>query len=261
MTSADHSDATASGPLDFLKEWATKNPQPAALLFGGIACFAAVAVVLGFGIRFEAAIAPIFYVLGVGIALAVATRIVNNALMMNGLSWFVLGLGILWVVTFLAYRVVPLSSTHSQQLSCVVWFWIDCRTIVDDDTHTNALPVPPSPPPPPPPVVVPPPTATGIQPAKYQVLVQFAGVLTRDSVRGMMQRLKEQGWNVQGIAGGGQRTSTAAGTAEVRARESDRAAAQALATAVQASGLTAKPVEVKPNNSVESGTLEVWISR
>lgn len=253
MTSPDRSDVSSSSPLDFLKEWAKENPQPAALLLGGVACFAAVAAVLGFGIRFEAAIAPVFYILGVGVALIVATRIVNNTLMMNGLSWFALGLGILWVVTFLAFRIVPLTSTHSQQLSCVVWFWIDCRTNVDGDTHAIAAPTSP-------PAAVPP-VRADIQPAKYQVLVQFAGVLTRDSIRGMMQRLKEQGWNVQGVAGGGQRTSTAAGTAEIRARESDKAAAQALATAVQASGLTARPVEFKLNNAIESGTLEVWISR
>jgi hypothetical protein len=244
----------ASGPLGFLKAWAKDNPQQAALLFGGIACFAAVSVVLGFGLRFEGIIAPIFYILGVGVALAIATRIVNDKLMMTGLSWFALGLGVLWVITFVVYKSAPLSSTRSQQLYCIVYFWIDCKTNVDEDTRTAA-------PASTPPVKSPTPVAANIQPSRYQVFVQFAGVLTRDSVRAMMQKLKEQGWNVQGVAGGGERKASAAGTSEIRFKDGDEAAAQALAASVQTFGLTARPVGVKQNNTIDSGTLEVWISR
>lgn len=96
----------------------------------------------------------------------------------------------------------------------------------------------------------------------YQVFVQFAGTVTREDVRAMMRKLSQVGWKVQGIEGGGERTSAAAGLQEVRYSDTgDAAAAKALAQAVQASSLVSRPIIPKLSTGVAKGTLEVWISR
>ncbi|WP_179363935.1 hypothetical protein [Rhizobium sophoriradicis] len=178
----------------------------------------------------------------------------NNELMMTVLSWFVFSLGLLWVLLFIIYKIIPMPATLSQQISCAVWFLKDCKTVVDTDTQATG-PAPPDA------SVLPSRQSVDIQPAKYEVYVQFAGVLARDSVRAMMRKLGEQGWNVQGAEGGGQRTSDATGTSEVRYAAGDKAAAEALAAAVQESHLSSRAVNAIQNSSVEKSKLEVWISR
>ena len=111
-----------------------------------------------------------------------------------------------------------------------------------------------------PPVVIasvdPKPPATPDQ----QVVVQFAGLLTRDSVRDLMLALQAQGWNMQGAEGGGERTGAASGYNEVRYSGSSKAAAEQLAVELQKLNLTGKPIVAVENPDVAADTLEVWLS-
>lgn len=242
-------------PWSFLKEWAKNYPQAARIVLGAVACFAAVALVANFGLDLQANIPNVLYILFIGIFLAVLARAVSDKLMMGALSWFAFILFVCWVSAFTALRVVPLSSTARQQLGCAVYFLRDCETLADKDAQVspNSSSVSPA--------LSPAVPANGLDPGKYKVFVQFAGVLQRDSVRAMMQQLKDQGWNVQGVSGGGQRTAAAAGLSEIRYPPGSEAAAKALAAVVESSKLSARPLGVAANGSLDSSNLEVWISR
>jgi len=94
----------------------------------------------------------------------------------------------------------------------------------------------------------------------YRVFIQFAGVIQRRQVIAVNNSLRDAGWNVQGSSG--ERLAAAAGLNEVRyGRAEDKPAADALAAALDATGLSARPVRVRPLSIVRPGVLEAWISR
>lgn len=243
-----------SGMIEALKTWLKDNPSQSSVLMAGLACFAAVATVINFGINPESNISSALYIIGVGLVLAVASRIGSDKLMLAALSWFAILLLVLWVAAYLALSVFPLSTSTRQQLSCAVWFVRDCRALVDQETASPAtsgtlatLPAMPQ--------------GTNVVPASYAVTMQFAGSLDRGNVRTVMQQLADLGWNVQGVKGGGERTVAAAGSSEVRFAAGDEAAAKALATMVDATKISSKTVQAVQNSRVTKGTLEIWVSR
>ncbi|MEA2819477.1 MAG: hypothetical protein QOJ86_1481 [Bradyrhizobium sp.] len=106
------------------------------------------------------------------------------------------------------------------------------------------------------------PPSAPYKPADFKVFVQFAGLLRREDVVALSQKLASAGWNVQGRDRGGERTTAAAGYNEVRYSSADSEnAARALARAVQEANLVSKPIGVARNDSIPPRDLEVWISR
>lgn len=95
---------------------------------------------------------------------------------------------------------------------------------------------------------------------KQMVFVQWGGVITRESVRAMMQALAAQGWNMQGVDGGGERTEKAFGYNEVRYAPGAKADAERLAAELQRFNLTGKPIVAVESSAVDAGALEVWLS-
>lgn len=91
-----------------------------------------------------------------------------------------------------------------------------------------------------------------------KVYIQFAGALTRAQITALNQALRQAGWAVQGPSG--ERTPVAADMAEVRYAGDNRAAAQALADALNQSGLPVRPVSPRYNADI-GNNLEAWISR
>lgn len=92
-----------------------------------------------------------------------------------------------------------------------------------------------------------------------RVFIQFAGVLTRAQIKALNQELKDAGWRAQSESG--ERTPKAAGLNQVRYSGGNRAAAQALADALNASGIVNRRVEPKENPDILPNVLEAWISR
>ena len=253
MANADETPAKPS-PLDFLKTWAEANPQQATVLLAGVACFAAVAIVLGFGIDLQANVKNVYIVLGVGVSLLVVTRILNNELMANALTWFALLIGMAWLVVFIVFQAGLGDPVTHQRLGCLVKFWQDCQ-LTADQLGAQAAPKinsgafsditrnqPPAPAP------------------NLAVKVQFAGAIERDTIRTMMKDLTSKNWKVLGVAGGGERTAKAATYAEVRYSGANKAAAEALARAVSAYGIAGRPLTAVSNAAVDPNELEVWIS-
>lgn len=91
-----------------------------------------------------------------------------------------------------------------------------------------------------------------------RVYLQFAGVLTRAQIAALNQKLKSAGWAVQGSSG--ERLASSAGLNEVRFSGENEQAARDLAEAINAAGLTARPVEARRLSGI-GRNLEAWISR
>ena len=100
------------------------------------------------------------------------------------------------------------------------------------------------------------PTST---PQDQLVFIQFAGVLTRAQITALNLALKTAGWRTQSTSG--ERTPAAAGINQIRYSGNNRAAAQALADAINSTGIVAKRVTPQPVPTIANGALEVWISR
>src|SRR5216684_1779555 len=189
--------------LKVLKDYSERNPQAAALLFGAVACFAAVAAAGALSIDLESRIPSVLAILAIGALLLIVTAIVNNKLIMSVLSWFAVVMLIGWICVFALHKFFP----RSEELECAATWWASCQVTAD----SRSVPSQTAP-------TTPPPIPQGapFRPQDYQVVVQFAGILDRNDVRAMMQKLGESGWQVQGTAGGGERTRDAAGKNEVR---------------------------------------------
>jgi hypothetical protein len=231
-----------------LKEYAQQHPQAAAILMGAVACFAAVAAVRSFGIDLEASIPSVLYIIGIGVLLLIVVAVLNDAMLMTFIKWFIVMLGLVWLAVFIAHKIID---PGSPKLACAAFFWQPCRATADSIAPPPSLPPPQQ-------VVIPRIENAG----SYQVFVQFAGLINRDDVRMMMRQLSDSGWRVEGVEGGGERTAKAAGFAEVRyAERGDEPVAKALAEAIQATKLLSKPLKATENPRIKKGTLEVWISR
>lgn len=237
-------------PLQWIREFSKQNPQAATLLFGGVACFAAVAAVGGMGIDVESKIRPALYIIGVGVILIITTAIFNNRLIISVLSWFVVIMLGIWVILFIVSRF-----NSSDSIACAVYFWETCRTTTDNSAKLASSTVPAVQP-----VQLAAPST--IKPGNYKVLVQFAGVLRRSDVRTMMESLQKAGWNVQGVEGGGQRIPAYEGSNEIRyGADADASAAKALADMVQATKIVSGAISISKNPKIDNGTLEIWIRR
>lgn len=232
------------------------NPVAAGIIVAATTAFAALGLVTITGESLESRIPAVAYLILIGTGIYVITSIVQDAVLNRLIRWGVIGLLTMWCGAFVASRFTP----DSPRLACAVYFWSPCRTVADNVAAVNApsLQIP----------AVPrsavagsaPPVATAPSPAP--VFMQFAGTYERDDVRAAMRQLVALGWNMQGVAGGGERTAAAAGFNEIRIREPTmQDAAAQLAIALGATGLTARNLKVIQSNSVSPGRLEIWVSR
>jgi hypothetical protein len=238
----------AMDPLQVLREYSKENPKSAALLFGAVACFAAVAAIGAFSSDLESSVPSVLWVLLIGALLLIVTYIVNNKLMMGVLSWFAVAMLIGWIIVSVLHRFFP----RSGELACAAIWWAPCLVTADSRATPSQIP------PVSPPAI---PTTASFKPQDYTVVVQFAGTLAREDVRVMMQKLEDNGWRVQGTKEGGERTAAAAGKNEVRFAEGDKGPAEALAKSVQGTNLIRNVTVTPGDRSVQKGRLELWISR
>jgi predicted acylesterase/phospholipase RssA len=90
-----------------------------------------------------------------------------------------------------------------------------------------------------------------------KVYIHFAGSLTRAQITALNRALEAAGWTMPEASG--ERLPAAAGKGEVRYTGNNEAAAQALADALNQSGLSIRRVSPRPNPDV-GDNLEIWIS-
>ena len=104
-------------------------------------------------------------------------------------------------------------------------------------------------------------SAPVVNPAPYSVYIQFAGY-DRKQIVSLADALAKQNWNVQGRDQGGEELKSAAGLSEVRYHEaSQKTAADALAAAINATGILNTQVKTVAVAAIRPTVLEVWIGQ
>jgi predicted acylesterase/phospholipase RssA len=111
-----------------------------------------------------------------------------------------------------------------------------------------------------PPVVAPARPPSPPPPAVHgqKVYIQFAGLITRETITNLNSKLKSVGWLAQSTSG--ERLAQAYGRNEVRYSGANEQAANELRDAINASGLMTNRVVARRNNIIGPNDLEVWIS-
>lgn len=274
-------------PVEALKQLYDLDRNVALPLVAGVAVFAAAAIVKSYDIDVATMALVGFYIIGLGFLLVVVASAIQ-------IVWLKQTLGIFVSLTIIG--LIPLFIISSLRVApsipppwCLARFYMPCSVVERKllaqygkviTAQTNvpekiAAPTVLRSPPRPGATVTsigtgdgrggymgaqPLPKPAAEKPAVAQkIYIQFAGLITREAVTELNQSLRRGGWRVQG--GSGERTSVAAGLNEVRySAEEDRPAAQALADAVTATKIGAKPVTVQQLKIITPGTLELWIS-
>jgi len=238
--------------LTFLKKWATDYPSQAAFILGGVALFAAVAVVTKFGVNLESSIPSAAYILIAGVVVWLVAQILNDNIIRQYILWFITLLFFCWITVFFTHRLNP----EWREVECAALFWLPCRALADqaapraaprDPAGSSAI------------ITAPPASAR-----TTAVTMQFAG-FNRDDIKVVMQSLAKAGWNMQGTSQGGQRTASAADVWEIRypanAKPTADALAEGLRPALEGAKLRSRPIPTKQNRAVDPGTIEIWISQ
>lgn len=263
-------------PIAILERLLSIDRNAARVVFAGLGVLAAAAIAASFKIGGDVLFDLGALVLGFGAVLGVLAFILKDGALKAVVGWIVVLAGMTYGATVFAAGVIPgLVVPPLNPVDCIVKFWVPCRESGGPADAAAVRAFAAVGPPPQVQPLPPPSTAAGqaVLKSEYEVVVQFAGAITRDAVRSMMQGLQNSGWRVQGVSGGGERTAAAYRLNEVRfATPEDRAAAVELAREVQSSNLVANQVNAVQLQRVQRQTpqpgspggarrLEVWISR
>lgn len=263
-------------PIAILERLLSIDRNAARVVFAGLGVLAAAAIAASFKIGRDVLLDLGALVLGFGAVLGVLAFVLKDGALKATVGWFVVLAGMTYGATVFAAGVIPgLVVPPLNPVDCIVKFWVPCRASGGPADAAAVRAVAAAGPPPEVQPLPPPPTAAGqaVLKSEYEVVVQFAGAITRDAVRSMMQGLQKSGWRVQGVSEGGERTAAAYRFNEVRfATPEDRAAAIELAREVQSANLVANQVNAvqlqraqrqvpQPGSPGGPRRLEVWISR
>mgnify|MGYP000017529503 CR=1 FL=1 len=270
-------------PVAAIEKLLTVNRDAAVLILTGIAVFTAISIVGAYKINLDTALGVAAYIFGFGVAATVFSIVIADLRIRAVMGWFLVVLIVGWTVVLsisILFQPGPFRPVY-----CILSFTERCEDVAERlalaEQKRSAVVV----------EMVPaslPVTPTGgivldavpstVRPmnvdfsttiatasasvavATPEVFVQFAGVITRDSVRELMRTLRAQGWNMQGVEAGGKRTEAAAGYNEVRYSPGEQAEAERLAEALQRLNPTGKPIIAVDNAAVAAGALEVWLS-
>jgi hypothetical protein len=248
--------------LEAIRELARTHPTPAALLLAAFVLVLVIGLTVSLGQNLQNVVPSVVYVIGGGLAVLIVGRWLDDGLMSKALTGFLFVLFAAWIVSFVVLR--PVFPAHVQ-VNCFAEFWRNPREIADDIarwlTEQNAsatnIEVPPEGVEGP---QIPPPPEADIDPARYRVFVQFGGDIRRGDIRALMEQLEDAEWDVQDADGGGERLARAVGLAEIRyGTDDDKAAAEALADALLASGRVYQRYKTVKTNGVLPNNLEIWI--
>ena len=239
-------------PVQVIERLLKVDPRTGRLLLGGLAVVAIAAIATSWQINVTTAGLIGLYIAGLGVLASVFAQIVRDPLLQRVLSMFFVVL-IMVVISAFVVSVIFRSQGLISPPYCLVRFWESCDEIEGRLTRANSKTLDAR-------VVIPEAIApSAVVPANYKVFIQFAGLITRESIVALNSSLKAGGWRVQGASG--ERTQKAAGYNEVRfGSEADRAAAQTLADAVTATQIGSAPIQPKLVPVVAPSTLELWIS-
>lgn len=154
----------------------------------------------------------------------------------------------------------------AQACLCLVEFWKRCTDLEEKYTNSVAASLQKD-------VVLPARIAAPAKPAIERgvdhasivvpprvVAINFAGVITRESITSLNDSLRKGGWRMDSKSG--RRTQDAAGRNELLySRPKDADAARSLAGAVTQTRIGASPIQVRQDANVPDDALQLWISK
>lgn len=243
-------------PTKILTKLFDVEPQTARVLFAGLSVIAVAAIAASS--KFNVATMGLIglYVLALGLVAILISVVVSDPLFKRILGGFVVTLIIVVTSAFL-FSALFRNQSYLNPTYCLVRFWEKCEdvegrlTAQQSATIDAKVEIPPK--------IAAPTPAPGVDVSKYRVYIQFAGLITREAVASLNASLRGGGWQAQG--GSGERLTAAAGLNEVRyGADTDRDAAQQLASAVSATNISSATVSIRFVPSIKPGVLELWIS-
>lgn len=263
----------ATSPSGVLHALKTVNPGAYAFLLTGLGVFAAAAIVSAFwsnGVQIQTATVIGLVVIVAALLIYICIALVDNPVLKSVLSWFLC----VAIMATCCAAAVSILSRGKIVPPVVCWFSAnigrctgdvqadraaaDVEAISPTESFVSDKPE----------VIV-----TGVDPggalpsvdrSKFNVVVQFGGVITRDAVVQQASQLKGLGWKLDRdtLALGGERTLAASGYNEVRYATGDKDAAVVLAADAQTLNVNGgKRIKVVETPGLKQGTLELWISR
>lgn len=280
----------ALSPVQVLEKLYAMDRTSAAFLAGGIGVFAAAAIIVAWNIDVHTMALICLYVIGMSLLLAICVAL--PPLLKHTLGTVL----VLTIVNTVMLFFAAVVWEWPKPSYCLAKFWLRCEEAAAQTAQQNAttldakVEVPQA-------ISLPPilttaivsshsidarlvrgvsadkratPTDIGSLPSSIPspspvpapnaqpVFIQFAGLITRESIKSLNAALRRGGWNVQSSSG--ERQAAAAGLNEVRYSSPEfHLAAQTLADAVTATKISAQPVTVRLTPKV-GPNLELWIS-
>lgn len=243
-----------SEPAGILELFLKRNPIAGTVLLAGLAVIGVAAIASTWQVDIRSAGFMGMYIAGLGAILYTIALIVHDGTLKMVVAWFAVVLLIAVSSVFFISAAIQ-GQTIFAPAPCLVRFWERCEQVGDDIAERQYTP-------PPPVKSTIPPVVSNIQSDEYRVAVFFAGIIRRQDVIGLSQKLGSIGWRMERPDRGGERTPAAAGQNEVRySAPGDEAAAKDLARLVQASAIVSDQIKVRREGSLAAKNLEVWISR
>ncbi|KXG87597.1 hypothetical protein [Agrobacterium bohemicum] len=241
-------------PIAAISQLTKLNKSASTIIVSAIAIFAAISIITNFNIDIKTSILVAAYIIGIGTVLIIIANIIDDRV-----TKYIIGytLTVCFCVVAVCFVVSALFRDQGiiNPTYCLVRFWERCNVIEDRVAELNSQAIDSK-------NEIPQVISgnnAGVTSSNYKVFIQFAGLITRESIQDLNAALKAGGWRVQSDSG--ERIRSAAGINEIRYKTGeDKAAAEALAKAISASRIASVPLAVKQVSLVDTGTLEVWIS-
>lgn len=239
-------------PFDIFTKLLDLNPLAGRFVALGVMVLAAAALVAGFGEATDSLVRVGLYILGFAVLVVILVKL--QGLPSRILGW-VLTVGFtVWFSTMVLQIVSGNSITYLASTPCLIYPFSEACVAVSSGT------------------VVSPPEGAPENPnaapnATSRVYIQFAGSIARGDVVEFAQLLSSDGWSVEDMDRGGERTGRSAGLNEVRFfHEEDRSLAEALAVRSSEASPAGTLLTVRSlagtrfTTADTKGLLEIWIS-
>lgn len=254
-------------PIAVLTKLLAVDENTAKFIFGGIALFAAAAIVLGFHIDLNTAVRVVVLILVGGFVVRALVAIPVGGLLYTVAGWIlmiffflVLAAAVFGALFNPTTGLLVLDTSRNgaqtswlQGIECLVRPLQSCVTVQDAVTAPANNPVPVAP-------VQENADTAAVEKGKYTIYIQFAGY-QRGTIMDVARSLEGAGWIVAGRSQGGERLASAAGLSKVvYGQDSAKAAAEQLARDINQTGVKSD-VKAVLDPIIPEATLEVWIGQ
>lgn len=236
-------------PIEAIERLLKLNKIAATIIIAGLALAAAIVILRIWDVDPNVLFPTVIFFLVPALILIVMANVLQNPSQKQILGWLLVTLTTATTIVLFVSAVFPNQKIFAP-LPCLLRLATPCEQVFAQLAETNNKAKSQS-------------ANTESTPSyrNYKVYIQFAGSsLPRDAIIGLSKFLQNMGWDIQGEKGDYQENADGLNQVRYRGPE-DKAAAQALATAINDADITSASVEPKQLSIIAPKTLEVWISK